>query len=70
MNLVRRDNPRGGYQLLNLEQVVRIEVRKEDGPDVTVTATFTGDVSATFTGDSARGLLARLKELSGDPFSL
>lgn len=70
MNLVRRENPRGGYQLLNLDQVVRIEVRKEDGPDITVTATFTGDVSATFTGESARKLLARMDELSGMPFSL
>ena len=70
MNLVRRDNPRGGYQLLNLEQVVRVEVRKENEPDVTVTATFTGDVSASFTGESARRLLARLDELSGERFSL
>lgn len=70
MNLVRRDNPRGGYQLLNLDQVVRVEVRNEDGPDVTVSAIFAGEISAHFTGESARRLLERFEELSGEPFSL
>ncbi len=70
MNLVRRDNPRGGYQLLNLDQVVRIEVRNEEGPDTTVTATFAGEISAHFTGESARRLLARMDDLSGEPLSL
>ena len=70
MNLVRRDNPRGGYQLLNLDQVVRMEVRNEDGPDTTVTATFAGEISAHFTGESARRLLLHMDELSGELFSL
>ena len=70
MNLVRRDNPRGGYQLLNLDQVVRMEVRNEVGPDTTVTATFAGEISAHFTGESARRLLARMDELHGEPFNL
>ena len=70
MNLVRRENPRGGYQLLNLDQVVRVEVRNEDGPDTTVTATFAGEMSAHFTGESERRLLARMDELSGETFNL
>lgn len=70
MNLVRRDNPRGGFQLLNLDQVVRLEVRNEGGPDTTVTATFAGEISAHFTGASAQRLLARMDELSGEPFRL
>ena len=70
MNLVRRDNPRGGYQLLNLDQVVRLEVRNEGGPDATVTATFAGEISAHFTGQSAQRLLARMNELSGESFRL
>ena len=70
MNLVRRDNPRGGYQILNLDQVVRLEVRNEEGPDTTVTATFAGEISAHFTGEAARRLLMRLSELEGEPFRL
>ena len=70
MELVRRDNPRGGYQLLNLEQVVRMEVRNADGPDATVTATFAGEISAHFTGESALRLLERMREISGEPFRL
>jgi hypothetical protein len=70
LNLVRRYNPRGGYQLLNLDQMVRMEVRNEDGPDTTVTATFAGEISAHFTGESARRLLARMNELFDEPLSL
>lgn len=70
MNLVRRDNPRGGYQLLNLDQVVRMEVRNEGGPDTSVTATFAGEISAHFTGESARRLLAHMEDSYGEPFSL
>ena len=70
MDLVRRYNTRGGYQLLNLDQVVRIEVRNEEGPETTVTATFAGEISAHFTGESARRLLAHLHERAGEPFDL
>ena len=70
MFLVRRDHARGGgYQLLNMDQVVRLEVREgRDG--TTVTAAFAGDVGATFTGESARRLLEHVRERSGDPFAL
>ena len=68
---MRREHARGGYQLLNLDQVVRLEVREGRSPDeTTVTAAFAGDVGATFTGESARRLLERLQERSGDPFAL
>lgn len=57
--------------MLNLDQVVRLEVREGRSPDeTTVTAAFAGDVGATFTGESARRLLERLQERSGDPFAL
>lgn len=55
---------------MNLDQMVRMEVRNEDGPDTTVTATFAGEISAHFTGESARGLLVYMNELSGEPFRL
>ena len=68
---VKREHARGGYQLLNLDQVVRLEVREGRSPgETTVTAAFAGDVGATFTGQSARRLLERLQERSGDPFAL
>ncbi len=71
MFFVKREHARGGYQLLNLDQVVRLEVREGRSPDeTTVTAAFAGDVGATFTGQSARRLLERLQERSGDPFAL
>ena len=70
MFLVRREHARGGgYQLLNLDQVVRLEVREGRG-ETTVTAAFAGDVGATFTGESARRLLEQLRERTGDPFTL
>ena len=57
--------------MLNLDQVVRLEVREGRGPDeTTVTAAFTGDVSATFTGESARRLLDHLQDRFGDHFAL
>ncbi len=69
--LVRRDHQRGGYQLLNMDQVVRLEVREGRSPDeTTVTASFAGDVGATFTGEAARRLLEQLRERAGDPFAL
>lgn len=69
--MVRREHARGGYQLLNMDQVVRLEVREGRGPDETaVTAAFTGDVSATFTGESARRLLDHLQDRFGDHFAL
>ncbi len=72
MFLVRRDHARGGgYQLLNMDQVVRLEVREGRNPEeATVTAAFAGDVGATFTGESARRLLEQLRERAGDPFAL
>lgn len=71
MFLVRRDHVRGGYQLLNMDQVVRLEVREGRTPqETTVTASFTGDVGATFTGEAALRLLERLREHSGEPFLL
>ncbi len=69
MFLVRREHARGGYQLLNMDQAVRLEVR--EGPDeTTVTASFAGDVGATFTGEAARRLLEQLRVHAGEPFSL
>ena len=69
MFLVRREHPRGGYQLLNMDQVVRLEVREDRG-ETTVTASFAGDVGATFTGEAARRLLEQLRDRAGEPFSL
>ena len=71
MFLVRRDNPRGGYQMLNMDQVVRMEIREGRDPlDVTVTASFAGDIGATFTGESALRLLEGLRDHSGEPLDL
>lgn len=68
---MRREHPRGGYQLLNMEQVVRMDVREAREPhDTTVTASFAGDVSATFTGEAALRLLESIREHSGEPFAL
>ncbi|WP_166397202.1 hypothetical protein [Rubrobacter marinus] len=47
-----------------------MEVRNEEGPDTTVTATFAGEISAHFTGESARRLLAYMDNLHGEPFIL
>ncbi len=71
MFLVRREHSRGGYQLLNMDQVVRLEVREGRSlQETTVTAAFAGDVGATFTGEAALRLLERLRERSGEPFVL
>ena len=71
MFLVRREHARGGYQLLNMDQAVRLEVREGRDPDeTTVTASFAGDVGATFTGEAARRLLEQLRDHAGEPFSL
>ena len=69
--LVRRSNPRGGYQMLNMDQVVRMEIREGRDPlDVTVTASFASDIGATFTGESALRLLEGLHDHSGEPLDL
>ena len=71
MFLVRREHPRGGYQLLNMDQVVKMDIREGGDPgEITVMASFTGDISATFTGEAALRLLEGVRDHAGEPFGL
>ncbi len=71
MRFVRRDGPLGSFELINLDQITRVECHDEQGSGrFRVHVFLADDTRKSFHDEQAHRLLEHLENRAGPPFLL